>query len=98
MKITDKLRQAKEKSLERACEGWQETRENLQDVQRRLRQRMRIFPRRKNNDEVVSPLAAKPAVRQEQSETTKPTYQGLQIRKSKPFFSRGKGADGGTAA
>jgi len=96
MKITDKLRQAKEKSLDRAREGWQETCENLQDVQRRLRQRMRIFPRRK--DEAVPPLVTNPAHEQEQSKIAKPTYQGLQIRKSKPFFSRGKGADGGTAA
>jgi len=94
MKIRDKLRQAREKSLECAREGWQETCDNLQDVQRRIRQRMRIFPRKK--DEVVSQVVANQLPDHQQRANA--PYQGIQIRKAKSFFTPKKKPDGNTAA
>jgi len=87
MKIGDKLRQE-----------WQDAKENIHDVQRRLRQKMRIFPRRKETRPSEEPVYSNPAAEENLPlPHIKPAYKGIQLRKSRPIFSSGgKDLDKGT--
>ncbi len=93
MKIGERIRHAGEKSIERARQEWQEAKENIHDVQRRIRQRMRVFPRRKDDKDVR--MAGEAVPRNPASEENlplpyaRPAYQGIQLRKTKPIFSSG---------
>ena len=99
MKIGERIRHAGEKSIERARQEWQEAKESIHDVQRRIRQRMRVFPRRKDDKDLRmagKPVPSNPST-EENLPYVKPTYQGIQLRKTKPIFSSGnRDLKGGT--
>lgn len=87
MKIGEKLRQE-----------WHEAKEGIHDVQRRIRQQMRVFPRRKEMRPADQPALSNPAAEENLPlPHVKPVYTGMQLRQSKPIFSsRGKDINKGT--
>ena len=87
MKIGEKLRQE-----------WNEAKESIHDVQRRIRQQMRVFPRRKEMRPADEPVSRNPAAEENLPlPNVKPAYKGMQLRQSKPIFSSGgKDLDKGT--